>query len=334
MYSLIRPLLFLSDPEHSHERVLGLLEKASHNSALRTLVSALAGSCPNAPISTMGLTFRHPVGLAAGFDKDARALPALTALNFSFLEIGTVTPRPQPGNPKPRIWRFPEAQSLVNAMGFPGEGMAAVRTRLESLRQKELLTVPIGINIGKNATTPLENALDDYQSVLRELLDFGDYFVVNVSSPNTAGLRTLQEPDSLRNLLAPLLDITKARKPLLLKIAPDLADEDVQTAARIIRELGLAGIICTNTSIRRQIVPRAATLDRGGLSGPVIFDRMIECVKFARSELTNEFTVIAAGGIDSAERLNLALAAGAQLAQLYTAFIYRGPTVVRQIMGK
>ncbi len=333
MYELLRPLLFSADPEKAHERVLGWLEIFGDTASGRNLIARVAGKSSSAQIHTMGLTFEHPLGIAAGFDKDARVLPALFALNFSSVEIGTVTPRPQPGNPKPRMWRFPEAHALVNAMGFPGEGMTAVKKRLISLRERELLARPVGINIGKNATTPLENAGDDYQAVLRELLEFGDYFVVNVSSPNTPGLRALQQADSLRALLSPLLEITKGLKPLLLKVAPDLADEDLVTAASVVRELGLAGMVCANTSIRREQVSRAASLDRGGLSGSPIFPRMIECVNIVRHELPSDATVIAVGGIDTPERVRFALAAGANLVQIYTSFIYRGPRVVKKLLG-
>lgn len=332
MYELLRPLLFSGDPERIHDRVLAALESVGHFAPGRALLRALAGSSAARPVTTMGLNFPHPLGLAAGFDKDARAIPALCALNFAFIEIGTVTPRPQPGNPKPRMWRYPEAAALVNALGFPGDGMHAIKQRLETLRAAQLSTRPIGINLGKNAATPIENALDDYADVLSELLDHGDYFVVNVSSPNTVGLRTLQVPDSLRQLLAPLLAITGGKKPLLLKIAPDLTDEDVRTAAQVVTELGLAGIVCANTSIRRNLVPRAASLDRGGLSGAPIFDRMHECLKIVRAELSPQATVIAVGGISSPELLNLALAAGADLAQIYTAFIYRGPRVIAKLL--
>ncbi|MCB9367261.1 MAG: quinone-dependent dihydroorotate dehydrogenase [Calditrichaeota bacterium] len=334
MYVLQRNLLFMGDPETMHNRVLYALSVAGKSSFGRSLISLIAGACPASPLRVMGLDFKHPIGLAAGFDKDARALPALFALNFSFVEIGTVTPRPQPGNPKPRIWRFPEADALVNAMGFPGEGMLAARQRLERLRNSSASLPPVGINIGKNAATPLDDALSDYKLVLTKLLEFGDYFVVNVSSPNTPGLRTLQEPDSLRKLLAPLLEITQGRKPLLLKIAPDLANDDIATAARVVNELGLAGMVCANTSIRRELVPRAATLDRGGLSGSPIFPRMLECVRLARQELDSSRIVIAAGGIDSAERARQTLDAGAALLQLYTAFIFQGPRVVKLLMGK
>lgn len=324
----------MGDPERTHERVLGMLALASKSSLGRALMSQIGGDCLASPLNVMGQTFRHPIGLAAGFDKDARALPALYDLNFSFVEVGTVTPRPQSGNPRPRVWRFPEADALVNAMGFPGAGMSVVKKRLERLRKRELISSPVGINLGKNKDTPLEKAVDDYALVLRELLEFGDYFVVNVSSPNTPGLRTLQEADSLRGLLSPLMEITRGEKPLLLKIAPDLADDDVVTAARVVNELGLSGMVCANTSIRRELVPRAAELDRGGLSGAPIFDRMIECVMLARRELSQDRVIIAAGGIDSPERVAAAQNAGASLIQIYTAFIYKGPRVVKLLLGK
>ncbi len=333
MYELLRPILFAGDPEKIHDRVLAGLEVFGDGPRGRSLISWFAGRVTPSPVQTMGLKFDHPLGLAAGFDKDARVLPALFALNFAYVEIGTVTPRPQTGNPKPRMWRFPEAQALVNAMGFPGEGMLSVKKRLIRCRERELLSRPVGINIGKNAATALDNAGEDYQSVLRELLEFGDYFVVNVSSPNTPGLRTLQQPDSLRSLLAPLMQISKSAKPLLLKVAPDLADDDLVTAASVVRELGMAGIVCANTSIRREQVSRAASLDRGGLSGNPVFSRMIECVKIVRRELPNESTVIAVGGIGSKDRVRQSLAAGANLLQIYTPFIYLGPRVVKKLLG-
>ncbi len=334
MYDFLRPLLFSGDPERVHDRMLNWLELAGESPRGRSLLSRIAGKSKVVPVRAMGISFNHPLGLAAGFDKDARALPALFALNFAFVEIGTVTPRAQNGNPKPRIWRFPEAHALVNALGFPGEGMLAVRKRLERLRERELLSRPVGINIGKNAATPLENALDDYAAVLRELLPFGEYFVVNVSSPNTPGLRTLQEPDTLRALLSPLQEISRGQKPLLLKISPDLADDDIVIAARVVKELRLSGMVCANTSIRRNLVSRASPLNRGGLSGYPIYPRMIECVKLARQELAEEATVIAVGGIDSAQRVEEALASGANLVQLYTPFIYQGPRVVKRLIGE
>lgn len=332
MYELLRQLLFYGDPERIHDRVLGALEVAGHTQAGLSLLNRIAGAFPARPIQEMGLTFTHPLGLAAGFDKDARAITALFALNFSFVEIGTVTPRPQPGNPKPRMWRFPEAHALVNALGFPGEGMHAVKKRFMDLRTKNVPLNPIGINIGKNATTSLESAGDDYQAVLRELLEVGDYFVVNVSSPNTPGLRTLQEADSLRRLLDPLQRIAAGKRPLLLKVAPDLANDDLIVAAQVVKELGLAGMVCANTSIRRELVARAAHLDRGGLSGPPIFPRMLECLKLLKSELTDSQTLIAVGGIDSPARVSETLSAGADLLQTYTAFIYLGPRVVNKLL--
>ncbi|MBK6764974.1 MAG: quinone-dependent dihydroorotate dehydrogenase [bacterium] len=332
MYSLLKPIFFSRDPEEVHEHVLRRLERSSASRWQLALLRAFAGACPSQPVSALGRTFPHPLGLAAGFDKDARAIPALCALNFAFVEIGTVTPLPQPGNEKPRIWRFPEANALVNALGFPGEGMHAVRQRLTMLRERHAPTRPVGINLGKNAVTPLERAGDDYQAVLRELLELGDYFVVNVSSPNTPGLRTLQEPDSLRKLLGPLQSITARKRPLLLKVAPDLADEDLNVAARVVNELGLAGIVSANTSVRRALVPAAASLQRGGLSGAPIYPRMLECLRLLKSELNSTRIVIAAGGIDSAARARETLAAGAALLQVYTAFIYHGPRVVSNLI--
>jgi dihydroorotate dehydrogenase len=333
IYSVLKRLLFLRDPERVHDQILARLATAGNSAAGRALLHSLAGASPSSPVHAMGLLFPHPIGLAAGFDKNAVAIPALQALNFSFLEIGTVTPRPQSGNPKPRVWRFPEANALVNALGFPGEGMNVVRERLEELRERKLIRVPIGINLGKNKDTSAESAPSDYLAVFRELSDAGDYFVVNVSSPNTPGLRDMQSVESLKLILHPLLELrAKSPKPLLVKIAPDLSNDDVIAIARLVREFALDGIVSANTTINRAQVPRAASLDRGGLSGSPLYPRTLHLAKLLRSELKAEQTLIAVGGIDSAGRVKEMLEAGANLIQIYTAFIYEGPRAVRNLL--
>ena len=327
MYTFLRKFLFLRDAEVSHESALRLFERLQSSFRGRVFLHGMAGPPVVRHARAMGLDFINPLGIAAGFDKDARVTLALQELGFSHVEIGTVTPEPQPGNEKPRIWRFPEADALVNALGFPGEGMVRVGERLRELRESGLLRIPVGINIGKNAKTPVEQALSDYRKVLEHLYDLGDYFAVNVSSPNTPGLRDLQAVDQLRPLLSELANLNLARKskPLLVKIAPDLADEDVVAVGRLAREIHLAGVIAGNTTVRHELVPRAVQITRGGLSGAPQFPRTKQLITLLRGELSTDQALVAAGGISSAERVNECLALGANLAQVYTAFIYLGP---------
>jgi dihydroorotate dehydrogenase len=329
-WPFVKPILFQLDPERAHHLALARLESLQWSAWGRALLRGVAGAISEQSCDVMGLPFRHPLGLAAGFDKDARAVIGLQELGFSHVEIGTVTPRPQPGNPKPRIWRFPEANALVNALGFPGEGMQIVAKRLQTIRSSGLLKIPVGINIGKNADTPLEKAGSDYRAVLEELYEVGDYFAVNVSSPNTIGLRSLQTVANLRVVLEPLQNILARRgvKPLLIKIAPDLADEELILIARLANELQLAGIIAGNTTIRRELVRRAVALERGGLSGAPQFTRTIEMVKLFRTELKDSICIIAVGGIANRQGLDAAMAAGANLVQAYTGFVYGGPSFV------
>lgn len=333
-YEYFRKIAFLRDAESVHDTVLNRLEKMQRSAAGRRIIRMAAAGISSQPVNVLGQRFKHPLGIAAGFDKDARVVPALQELGFAFVEVGTVTPRPQPGNPKPRIWRFPEAEALVNALGFPGEGMEIVGQRLRSLRESGLLRIPVGINIGKNAKTPVADAIRDYRSVFDHLYEWGDYFVVNVSSPNTPGLRDMQAIEMLKPLLSDLAETNAARKgkPLLIKIAPDLADEDVAAIGRLVRELNLAGIVAGNTTVRRDLVPRASAIGCGGLSGTPQFPRTVELVKILRGELAERQAVIAAGGISSRERLRHILACGANLAQVYTSFIYLGPCCVRKLL--
>lgn len=330
----IKPLLFRLDPERAHHMAISRLEHLQWSSWGRSLLRTLAGSVPDRPVSALGLTFRHPLGLAAGFDKDARVVLAMQELGFSYVEIGTVTPRPQPGNPKPRLWRFPEAQALVNALGFPGEGMQVVAKRLQTIRNSGLLHIPVGVNIGKNADTPLEKAVQDYAAVLDELYPFADYVAVNVSSPNTVGLRSLQTASALRTLIEPLQSRLrqKGTKPLLVKIAPDLSNEELLALAELAKELELAGMIAGNTTVRRDLVPRAASLERGGLSGAPQFSRTLEMARVLNGCLPPSISLVSCGGISNACTLQQMLSVGAKLIQIYTSLIYAGPTVIRQMI--
>ena len=334
MYFLLRPILFRRDPEAAHESAIALLSSWSQSSAGRAFLRTIAGSIASAPVTTMGLEFRHPIGMAAGFDKNAVVVLALQELGFSHVEVGTVTPRPQDGNPKPRMWRFPKARAIVNALGFPGEGMTAVGQRLRVLREGGRLRIPVGVNLGKNKDTSGECAVDDYLAVLDDLYDVGDYFVVNVSSPNTPGLRDLQAVSVLRPLMEAVMNraIQRGRKPVLMKIAPDLANHDIAEIAALCKVLPIAGIVAGNTTISREL-GGAGKLDRGGLSGAPLFPRTLEMVKLLRAELNPTQTVIAAGGISSSARLQECVAAGADLAQVYTSFVYLGPRCAHTLVN-
>jgi dihydroorotate dehydrogenase len=335
VYSLLRPLLFLRDPEVAHESALKFLERLQDMDIGRGWLRWLAGKHASQHVHAMGLSFAHPLGMAAGFDKDARVVLALQELGFAFVEIGTVTLRPQLGNARPRLWRFPEAHALVNALGFPSEGAEPVHARLAVLRTKGLVRIPVGINIGKNLDTPLENVVRDFTEVFDTLHDVGDYFVVNVSSPNTPGLRDLQSRVQMRPLLFELSEHNARRgaKPLLVKIAPDLVDEDIVAVGQLIRELDLAGVVAGNTTVCRELAPRAAALSRGGLSGEPLFPRTITMLDGLRRELAPHQTLIATGGIGSADQLQECLSHGAQLAQVYTSFIYHGPRCVAKLLS-
>ncbi|MDD5089255.1 MAG: quinone-dependent dihydroorotate dehydrogenase [bacterium] len=335
MYSLFRKLLFLRDPESVHTSAVRSLSAAQSSAIGRATLRAIAGRIPEKPVELMGLRFRHRLGVAAGFDKDARCVLALQELGFAFVEVGTVTPRPQPGNPQPRLWRFPESEALVNALGFPGDGMEAVHARLVTLRASGRLRVPVGINLGKNADTPPEKTASDYLQVFRRLDEVGDYFVVNVSSPNTAGLRDLQAVERLRPLLCALAEMNawRLKKPLLVKIAPDLPDDDLAAVGKLARELKLAGVVAGNTTLRRELAPRAAVIERGGLSGAPQFPRTQELLTILRRELSDEQALIAAGGLSTPERVRECLALGANLIQVYTPFIYLGPRCARRLLA-
>lgn len=336
IYAGLKKILFLRNPEAVHDSVLRMLSILQDTPAGAALLHLMAGRVHPQPVKAMGLHFQHPLGVAAGFDKDARCVLALQDLGFAFVEVGTVTPRPQSGNPQPRLWRFPEAHALVNSLGFPGEGMHAVGERLSALRESARLQIPVGVNIGKNKDTTAENASADYSAVLDFLHPFADFFVVNVSSPNTPGLRDLQSVEKLRPILSTLQDRNHIHgvKPLLIKIAPDLADEDIYAIGRLVNELRLGGIVAGNTTIRREIVPRTKGIDRGGLSGAPQFPRTVDMLRILRSELSTKQTLISVGGISSPDRLSRVLSLGANLAEIYTPFIYLGPRSVKKLLSE
>lgn len=324
-HQLLRPFFFMLPAEAAHNlAILGL--RLTPPSLLR----AAFGQTPQKPTKLFGLTFPNPVGLAAGMDKNASALRAWEALGFGFIEAGTITALAQPGNPKPRCFRYPSQQVLINRMGFNNAGASAVAKRLA--RQKasgKWPRVPVGINIGKSKLTPNEQAASDYATSYKLLLPFGDYFVVNVSSPNTPNLRALQDRDSLAEIIQTLKRINNI-KPLLVKIAPDLTDDAVRDIAALAESEHLAGIIATNTTLDHSSVPKESD-QQGGLSGGPLRQRSTEVLRILRS--ATKLPIIASGGIMDAAAAQEKLEAGANLVQIYTGFVYNGPELIREIVA-
>src|SRR5436853_3231316 len=322
---LVRPLLFSLDAETAHRVTIELLRGASHfDLALRVLRSFQP---PSKPKTLFGLTFPNPIGLAAGLDKNGVALPAWAALGFGFIEIGTVTAKAQPGNPKPRIFRLPGQQALINRLGFNNDGADAIAERLGRLRRSgRWPVVPIGINIGKSRATPLEQATDDYLYSFRLLRDFADYIALNVSSPNTPGLRELQEPQRLSELLRAIRsEPDAAAKPVLIKISPDLSPVELEAIVAACEENAVAGVIATNTTLDHSSIPPALD-EEGGLSGAPLRQKSTTMVREIAKR--SAIPVIASGGISDAESAQQKFQAGVQLVQLYTGFIYRGPRLL------
>jgi dihydroorotate dehydrogenase len=325
----VRPLLFSLDAETVHHLTIALLQKASHfDPALRVLRSLQPSSKPK---TLFGLTFPNPIGLAAGLDKNGIALPAWAALGFGFIEIGTVTAKAQPGNPKPRIFRLPEQQALINRLGFNNDGADMIAERLAALRESgRWPAVPVGINIGKSRATPLEKATDDYLYSFRTLRGFADYITLNISSPNTPGLRELQEPEKLSELLHAIgKEAGTPPKPLVVKISPDLSDAELKAILAVCEENGVSGIIATNTTLDHSSI--APQLDQaGGLSGAPLRDKSTALVCEIAAQC--KIPVIASGGIFDAESAREKFQAGSQLIQLYTGLVYRGPQLLHEIM--
>ena len=326
-YRALRSLLFRLEPETAHSLAFRMLSLVSRRTALRKSVTGrLAIRDDRLSQRILGLDFSNPVGLAAGLDKDAAVLPAWSALGFGFAEVGTVTPRAQKGNPRPRLFRYPEAHSLQNRMGFNSQGMESMRLRLEGEAMNGR-AIPVGINVGKNRDTPIEEAEQDYEELLTGLKGLGDYFVINVSSPNTPGLRTLQEPARLRQLLERVSALVD--EPVLVKISPDLADEDVDAVCRVVLDCGLAGLIATNTTSDTTLVPGAQ--EQGGLSGRVLAARSEAVLRRVADQLFGRCLLISVGGISSGADVYRRLRAGASLVQVYTALIYAGPSLARHL---
>jgi dihydroorotate dehydrogenase len=325
----VRPSLFALSAEAAHNLAIRALRAASSRpSALQQLERFAPGPSPR---TVFGLTFPNPVGLAAGFDKNGVAIPAWAALGFGFVEIGTVTAKPQPGNPTPRIFRYPKQSALINRLGFNNDGAEIVAARLRALRESgRWPAIPVGINLGKSKVTPLEQALDDYLYSFRLLAPLADYVVLNVSSPNTPGLRSLQERDSLQRLLAAVArENESTRKPVLLKIAPDLTPAELDQIVATAEQIGIAGIIATNTTLDHSAIP--AALDQtGGLSGRPLFAKSTEFVRAIRAR--SSLPIIASGGIFDAVTAREKMSAGADLLQVYTGYVYRGPGLLNEIV--
>ncbi|MFD0792543.1 quinone-dependent dihydroorotate dehydrogenase [Mucilaginibacter litoreus] len=338
MYQLIKPLLFKFDPEKVHyfvTRNLKRFNKFPGGTAISNAIWTVEDKQLERDV--FGLKFKNPVGLAAGFDKNAEMIAEMGALGFGFVEVGTVTPLPQPGNPKPRMFRLPADSALINRMGFNNLGVDVAAQRIAAYRkslkpgQQALI---IGGNIGKNKVTPNEEAVSDYIKCFDRLFDVVDYFVVNVSSPNTPGLRELQEKESLMNILNTLQQRNNKAgisRPILLKIAPDLTDSQLDDIADIVKQTGIAGIIATNTTISREGLTSKHKDETGGLSGKPVTKRSTAVIRYLHKASGGAFPIIGVGGIHSPEDAIEKLEAGASLVQLYTGFIYEGPGLIKRI---
>lgn len=332
-YSLARPALFSLDAETAHDITLRSLQKAYDCSLTRGLMA----SQPEHPASLMGLSLRNPVGLAAGLDKNGAHIDALGNLGFGFVEVGTVTPLAQAGNPKPRMFRLPQAQALINRLGFNNQGLAAFVANVQESQWRKHGGI-LGLNIGKNAATPIERAVDDYLLGLEGVYPHADYITVNISSPNTQNLRTLQGQDELTQLLLPLQEKRKAladqhgrQVPMVVKIAPDLSTEQIDVIAGLLPRYGVDGVIATNTTLTRDAVhglPHAQ--ETGGLSGPPVHALSLQVIARLRQQLGPNYPIIGVGGILSGQQAKEKMAAGANAVQLYTGLIYRGPALISE----
>jgi dihydroorotate dehydrogenase len=343
MYSLLRPLLFRLDPEHAHALTLHALRVTGNFPPSRKLLE-LIYKTPSKPVTVFGLTFKNQVGLAAGYDKDGVAIHGLAALGFGHVEIGTVTPKPQPGNPRPRVFRLAEDEAVINRMGFPSRGMEFVKNQLQNKGMK----VVLGVNIGKNKETPNEEAEYDYLALLSRFAPLADYLTINVSSPNTAGLRDLQERKALENLLLHLhqqhmveQDHLKKRIPILVKLSPDMSEAGLGDALDAILSTHMDGVIVTNTTLGRDGLRRRPELvegsrherESGGLSGKPLTVKSEAVLRQTLKHVNGNIPVVSVGGIMSADDAKRRLEMGAALVQIYTGLIYRGPGLVKEIVA-
>ncbi len=332
MYSLARKLLFKLDPEIAHEFSLDMLA-AGERLKILSLVSC---DLPSNPVTVMGIEFPNRIGLAAGLDKNADYFQALSTLGFGFVEVGTVTPKPQPGNEQPRLFRLPEHEAIINRMGFNNKGVDYLVERVAG----KTLEHPLGINIGKNKITPEENALSDYTACMEKVYDYADYITVNISSPNTPGLRDLQFGETLHNLLqgiktkqSELADQYEYYVPVAVKIAPDMTEQELIDVAHTFLELDIDSVIATNTTIDKSSVSASVHANEaGGLSGLPVQDKSTQAIKILKSQLQSDIPIIGVGGINSVDSAMEKLEAGASLLQVYTGFIYQGPELIADLV--
>lgn len=325
--TILKPALFTLPPELAHDLTLKAAELAQCT-GLVNILPAPAGYAEKLERSIAGIKFSNPLGLAAGFDKNCRIVEFLSRLGFGHIEIGSVTAQPQPGNPKPRIFRLPADQAVINRMGFPSEGAQVVADRLRRLRQRGLKLPVIGVNLGKTKVVPIEQAVADYCESFKAFVDLADYFVLNVSSPNTPDLRKLQEPARLLELFKGVSEINLLKRPVFVKIAPDLSFAEIDDLLKITDQAGIQGIIATNTTFERAGL-RTAISETGGLSGEPLFNRARAVVRHL-SQATS-LPVIAVGGVASGVQALEMLSAGASLIQIYTGLVYQGPGLPAQI---
>jgi len=340
LYQMAKPFLFKMDPEAAHHLIIDGMGTAAKVPGMTGLLSAVWGTstAPELAVDLFGLHFRHPVGLAAGLDKNAKAVKGLSRVGLSFMEVGTVTPKGQAGNEQPRLFRLPPDEALINRMGFNNDGADAMAERLAKLGRR---SIPLAVNIGKNKVTPNENAADDYRACVRTLFPYGDFFVVNISSPNTPDLRALQHGDELRTLLDAVKDEMAKQserhgelpKPILVKIAPDNTEDQLAYMAEAIELSGMSGIIATNTTIGRDGLTHANAKETGGLSGRPLTSRSTEVVRSLYKLTKGKLPIIGSGGIFTADDAYEKILAGASLVEVYTAMIYKGPGLLKEIHG-
>jgi len=332
MYPFFRSLLFRLDPETAHQLTLNLLRVAGNFPLSNWLLRQMYW-LPVKPVHAFGLTFKNPVGLAAGYDKDAIAIRGLTALGFGHVEVGTVTLKPQPGNPTPRIFRLIEDEAVINRMGFPSQGMLEVEDRIAKVGGRGAAIV--GVNLGKNKETPLDEAVNDYVELMRRFASYADYLAINISSPNTVGLRRLQGREMLDGLLGEIgqeRQRSKVKSPILVKIAPDLTDEELDDAIGVILEKGMDGVIATNTTLARDGLRSKYRGESGGLSGSPLAVKSEAVLSRVVKLVNGKVPVVSAGGIMGPDDAKKRLALGASLVQVYTGLVYRGPKLVNEIV--
>mgnify|MGYP001826755631 CR=1 FL=1 len=334
MYRIFKPILFRCDPENAHHFSLLLMRLVGASHLLRGVLSWVYRA-PQEPVNILGLTFPNPIGIAAGFDKDGQAWQGLSCLGFGHVEIGTVTPQPQPGNPRPRLYRLPQDRALINRMGFPGKGADYVKKQLAGWHPNGLI---LGINLGVNKDTPLEQAADDYRQLIYAFASLANYLVINISSPNTVGLRRLQAKEILDELLSDLNQVRVNQcsvlgrpVPLLVKLAPDLTDLELDDALDIIQSRQIDGVIATNTTVSRQGVNSIDARESGGLSGAPLRNLSTEMVRKIFQRTQGQLPIIGVGGVMNVDDVKEKLDAGASLVQIYTGLIYEGPGLGKRI---